>query len=290
MSFVSETIEKDTIDALMSVGFSDYESRAYCALLARSPANGYQVSQRSGIPRAKVYEILERLAMRGAAVRVESPDPGARLYAATDPRELLDGMEKRLTSACERARKELERYQGDPRVVEVLWRVTSQQDLVARGGELAQNARRTLHVALWADEFEVLLPQLLEAADRGVKIALVLYSYHRGINQLRSRGVGAILHSRTKLQAVPQLGRQFVMVSDQERCITGTIFPHARVEGVFTLNRGLVINAIDLVNHEIYLERILSESGDAVRKIFGRNLGRLDAFSSPPRTQRSSQV
>ncbi len=283
MSGMGEVAEKDTIEALMATGFSDYESRAYCALLAQSPANGYQVSQRSGIPRAKVYEILERLAMRGAAVRVESLDPSARLYAATDPRELLESMEKRAVSACERARKMLERYQGDPRVVEVLWRVTSQRDLIARGRELAREARKTLHVALWAEEFEALLPSLLEAAERGVSIALILYDPHRGIDQLHALGAGAILHSRTKLQAVPTLGRQFAMVADQERCITGTIFPQGKVEGVFTLNRGLVVNAIDLVNHEIYLERILSELGDAVRKVFGRNLGRLDAFSSPPK-------
>ena len=48
------------------------------------------------------------------------------------------------------------------------------------------------------------------------------------------------------------------------------------------MNRGLVTNAVDLVNHEIYLERILLEVGKPVWDVFGRYLGKLDAFDPPP--------
>jgi sugar-specific transcriptional regulator TrmB len=64
---------RDTYEALMAVGFGDYEARAYCALLLQSPANGYQVAKQSGIPRGKIYECLERLVARGAARRLTVP-------------------------------------------------------------------------------------------------------------------------------------------------------------------------------------------------------------------------
>lgn len=275
---------RDAYEMLTELGFSKYEARAYCALLDMSPANGYQVAQQSGIPRAKVYECIERLIARGAVVRVESMDEGARLYAPTDPKELIDRIERDISATCDGARGALERYQGDPRVVEVLWRVVSEQDLIARGRSLADGAKKTLHVALWSQEFDVLLPSFLDAADRGVRIALVLYSPHKGVKKLRERGAGAVQHGRSKRVAVPVMGRQFVLVADRERCITGSIFSPDNVEGVFTLNRGLVTNAVDLVNHEIYLERILLEVGEPVTDLFGRNLDRLDAFD-PPRSK-----
>ena len=53
------------------------------------------------------------------------------------------------------------------------------------------------------------------------------------------------------------------------------------LEGVFTLNRGLVTNVVDLVNHEIYLERILLEVGKPVWDLFGKNLAKLNAFDPP---------
>jgi sugar-specific transcriptional regulator TrmB len=276
---------RDAYEMLTALGFSDYEARAYCALLDRSPANGYQVAQQSGIPRAKVYECIERLIARGAVVRVESLDEGARIYAPTDPKELIDSIESEMSATCAKARDALERYQGDPRVVEVLWRVVSEQDLVARGMSLTGRAKKTLHVALWPEEFEVLLPSFIEAAERGVRIALVLYSPHRGIKKLQELGAGAVRHGRSKREAVPVMGRQFVLVADSEQCITGSIFSPDNVEGVFTLNRGLVTNAVDLVNHEIYLERILDEVGTPVTDMFGKNLARLNAFDPPSKAK-----
>ena len=271
----------DPFKALADLGFSDYEAKAYCALLAQAPSNGYQVAQRSGVPRAKIYEVLEKLVARGAAVRVEGKDQEGRLFAPTTPDQLIGHIEKETHTACQEARGALERYQSDPRVVEVLWRVTSQSDLIARGKSLTRDAEHTLHVALWAEEFEVLLPSLLEAMDRSVRIAMILYSPHGGLMRLRERGAGAVQHTRSKHHAVPVMGRQFVLVADRDKCITGSIFSEDNVEGVFTLNRGLVTNAIDLVNHEIFTERILVEVGKPVWDVFGKYLGKLNAFDPP---------
>ena len=47
------------------------------------------------------------------------------------------------------------------------------------------------------------------------------------------------------------------------------------------MNLGLVTNAVDLVNHEIYLERVMVAIGDPLIAIFGSDLERLDPFSPP---------
>ena len=269
-------------DALMTLGFGNYEARAYCALLKKSPANGYQIAQESGIPRAKIYECLQRLVSRGAVIQMESQDSEARFFAPIDPETLIDGIEEGLTGAVNNAREALEKLRQSPHLLEVLWRIASQQDLIDRGLKLTEQAQGTLHVALWAKEFGALAPSLLAAVDRGVQLALVLYSPHASLPDLQARCAGAILHSRTKRQSIPILGRQFVLVADRQRCISGSIFPDNRVEGVFTLNLGLVTNAVDLVNHEIYLERVMEKVGKPLAEIFGPDLERLDAFSPPP--------
>lgn len=262
----------------MALGFGSYEARAYCALLVKAPANGYQIAQQSGIPRAKIYECLEKLVIRGAAVQVETQDSEGRLYAPTNPKELMDRIGEGMKNSLGEARNALTSYQKSPRVVEVLWRVTSQEDLIARGKTLADAAETTLHVALWADEFDGLLPHLMEAATRGVRMALVLYSSHNGLKKLQEKCPGAILHSRSKRQAIPVMGRQYVLVADGMRCITGSIFPDNNVEGVFTHNLGLVTNAVDLVNHEIYLEQVVTGIGKPLTDKFGKNLEKLDPF------------
>ena len=274
---------KDAYEALMALGFGNYEARAYCALLTRSPANGYQVAQASGIPRAKIYECLQRLVTRGAAIPVESRDDDARLFAPTDPKELINNIEHGLEASLDRARDALNQFKDAPRMVEVLWRITSRQDLVDRGLKLTAESAETLHVAIWSDEFEKLLPSLLAAAKRGIRIALVLYDPHPGLAELQTLCPGVIQHNRSKRQAIPVMGRQFVLVADMERCITGSVFPNRVVEGVFTMNLGLVTNAVDLVNHEIYLERVMVAAGKPITAIFGRELDKLDPFTPPSR-------
>ena len=272
---------KDAYEALTALGFGKYEAKAYCALLTRSPANGYQVAQESGIPRAKIYECLQRLVARGAAIQVESRDDAARLFAPTDPEELINSIEDGLSASLDRARGALDNFKDSSRMIEVLWRITSRQDLVDRGLKLTGGAKKTLHVAIWSEEFEKLLASLLEAAQRGIKTALVLYDPHPGLEELRALCPGVIQHNRSKRQAIPVMGRQFVLVADRERCITGSVFPNNVVEGVFTMNLGLVTNAVDLVNHEIYLERVMVETGTALIEIFGPDLDRLDPFAPP---------
>ncbi len=276
---------KDAYEALMALGFGNYEAKAYCALLTRSPANGYQVAQASGIPRAKIYECLQRLVSRGAAIQVASQDDAARLFAPTDPKELINSIEDGLEASVDRARAALDHFNDSARMVEVHWRITSRQDLVDRGLKLTASAHKVLHVAIWSDEFDKLLPSLLSAAERGIRIALVLYDPHPGLAELQKRCPGVIQHNRSKRQAIPVMGRQFVLVADMERCITGSVFPNNEVEGVFTMNLGLVTNTVDLVNHEIYLERVMVAAGKPVTQIFGTNLDKLDPFDPPPDTQ-----
>src|SRR5699024_8040095 len=70
---------------LQALGFSEYEARAYVALLGETDLNGYEVAKASGMPRANVYPVLERLVSRRAARRIETR--AGRRYAAIPPEE-----------------------------------------------------------------------------------------------------------------------------------------------------------------------------------------------------------
>jgi len=59
--------EPEVVSALVALGFSLNESRAYRALLLESPATGYEVGVRAQIPRSAVYGVLRRLVAVGAA-------------------------------------------------------------------------------------------------------------------------------------------------------------------------------------------------------------------------------
>jgi len=82
------------VERWMDVGFTEYEAKAYVALLRLGPATGYQVAKESGVPRSMVYEILNKLIARGVVV-TQSLAEMVR-YAPVPPDHLLDRMRREL--------------------------------------------------------------------------------------------------------------------------------------------------------------------------------------------------
>src|SRR5436305_4719999 len=93
-------------ELLQPLGFSEYEARAYLALLQQSPVNGYELAKLSGLPRANIYAVLDRLATRGVVVRLDTPD-GAR-YAPVPPAELLQRLSSHFQDTLGTAQTALE--------------------------------------------------------------------------------------------------------------------------------------------------------------------------------------
>jgi len=73
--------------SLQDIGFTEYEAKVYLALLGNPGITRYEVGRRSGVPRAKVYEVLEGLVRRGAALQETSE--GRQLYHALGHSVLL---------------------------------------------------------------------------------------------------------------------------------------------------------------------------------------------------------
>src|SRR5689334_4648644 len=96
----------DVTALLQQLGFSEYEARAYLALLQRNPLNGYELAKVSGLPRANVYAVLQKLEERGAVVRLDMPS-GVR-YAPVAPTELTQRIASRFQDVLSTTQQALE--------------------------------------------------------------------------------------------------------------------------------------------------------------------------------------
>lgn len=83
--------------ALLNLGLNRYEAGAYVALTRRGRATGAEVARIAGLPRQRVYDVLDGLVGRGLAT-VEPGRPAS--YAAVDPDQavalLLDAQRRAL--------------------------------------------------------------------------------------------------------------------------------------------------------------------------------------------------
>src|SRR6185369_10618809 len=96
------------IDQLQQLGFSEYETKAYTALLQQHPLNGYALAKRSGVPRANIYAVLQKLEERGAVIPVTVAE--GVVYSPIAPDDLINRLGNHLDQVLTLAQRELKAF------------------------------------------------------------------------------------------------------------------------------------------------------------------------------------
>jgi sugar-specific transcriptional regulator TrmB len=157
------------IQRLQALGFSQYEARAYCALLQKSPANGHEVAKTAGIPTSKVYETLERLRTKGA-VLVQRSEP--TLWAPVPHRDLVGRLRQDMESTFSAVEQGLAQL-GHEQDTALTWSLSGRGHVVDSMRRAIERARERLAGAIPAAALRELAPALRAAAERGVAVDLV---------------------------------------------------------------------------------------------------------------------
>jgi HTH-type transcriptional regulator, sugar sensing transcriptional regulator len=159
----------ELVQRLQALGFSQYEARAYCALLQKSPANGHEVAKLAGIPTSKVYETLERLKHKGAAL-VQRSEP--TLWAPVPHRELVGRLRRDMEATCSAVEQGLAQL-GVEQDMALTWSLSGHGHVVDSMRRAIGRARERLTGALPARELAELGASLAAAVERGVSVDLV---------------------------------------------------------------------------------------------------------------------
>ncbi len=72
----------EVVEHLRRLGLNDYEARAYVATVALGEGTVKEISEESGVPRSRAYDVMERLAKKGL---VEAGSTNPICYRANDP-------------------------------------------------------------------------------------------------------------------------------------------------------------------------------------------------------------
>jgi sugar-specific transcriptional regulator TrmB len=93
------------IDHLIRLGLNEYEAKAYIAVVALGEGTIKEISEQSGVPRSRAYDVMERLAEKGLVI-VGNTNP--RYYRANEPRKATDHLLNELKQAGEEVSRYLE--------------------------------------------------------------------------------------------------------------------------------------------------------------------------------------
>lgn len=163
--------EPDVVPALVALGFSLNESRAYAALLQESPATGYEVGVRAQIPRSAVYGVLRRLVKAGAARSIAGTP---ERFAPAPAEDLLVLLRKRFDASTEQLEQAIRRIDTSPAAPDA-FSVRGYERILEEAERLIRGAQQRLVVSGWPREIGHLAGELRRAAKR--KVYIVLFSH-----------------------------------------------------------------------------------------------------------------
>lgn len=256
--------DNEMLQRLIYLGLTEYEARAYVALVRKNPATAYETARNAGISTSKVYGVLSRLKERGIVDTVEQE--GKDLYVPQPPEEFL-ALRRRMT---EHTLSELDRdflQLGATRAHDShVWNVVNYDVLSDKSARMIREARKYLVLSLWPDEAFALHDLLQEALARGVSIASIHFGPQQGSTPVPGM---CFMHPIQDTLYAEKGGRGFVLVADGSEALVATISNDLGVEGAFSRADGFVSLAEDYLKHDIYMMKVVRRFDRQLRSTFG---------------------
>jgi len=173
------SVSDKTKKSLENIGLTSYEIRSYTTLLKEGEINASEISEKSGVPYSKIYEVLGTLEEKGW---IGSDDSRPTKYFASSPTTALETTKQaaedrflknqsviltELTSLYEKS--------GTSEKPDI-WVISGAMNIVAKIMELVENCRNEVLIAIPQAGEEIVkqaLPKLRQLNEKGVKITIL---------------------------------------------------------------------------------------------------------------------
>ncbi|WP_019419631.1 TrmB family transcriptional regulator [Paenibacillus sp. OSY-SE] len=151
---------------LQKFGFSQYESKVYETLVvSEDPMDASTVVKHSGVPKAKIYEVLSRLSDKGLVS--DSISDKKKTYLALPLQVVIDKLSKEFENSIEQLKQLNKRkIYADNQV----WSLKSDTSIEAYCKHLIEEAAHSIIVSMWNDEFKECVPLLERKEQEGVRV------------------------------------------------------------------------------------------------------------------------
>ena len=125
----------------MKIGFTENEAKAYIGLVKLNEAGARELHEYSGIPRAKIYEVLSGLVEKGyAQVRHGSPT----YYGPAEPEELITKLKKEYMEIFRTISENMENLHCERDESSPIWYLKSEWPIMKRGRSLILETKKDL--------------------------------------------------------------------------------------------------------------------------------------------------
>jgi sugar-specific transcriptional regulator TrmB len=251
-------MNEDLLGNLARLGFSEYEAKAYVALLGKSPVSGYELAKSSGVPRSMIYEVMGKLVARGAAMVLRTG--AATKYAPVPAMEFFDQLQREHESLVESLRDELGSLSSSPDL-DYVWNIEGHDNVMAKGVEMIGQAKEQVYLALLPATFPFLQKALAQAIARQVRV--VIYT----TDDLALPGAQIVTAHVSEETLGQARGLGLILAIDGEEVLIGEWLTRTQARASWTSSSLVVFLAEHHLRTDLYLPEILAMLGDRAMEV-----------------------
>ena len=138
-----------SITPLIALGWSEYESKVYSALVNEGKSTASHVAKVSSVPANRVYQILDRLSDKGYVRRIQGKGSPA-VFIAKEPGEVLAEIEKEHKSLISDAKNSLDQLleRSTREYNPLAYTISGRKEMNSQLGEIIRNTEHEVLLAL----------------------------------------------------------------------------------------------------------------------------------------------
>jgi sugar-specific transcriptional regulator TrmB len=252
-------MNSDIVTILKKLGFTEYEAKAYIALLEKSPLSGYGVALNSGVPRSKIYEVLDGLVKNGDVIVTYGAPV---LYSPLPAKELIVQKKKQSDKYFDEASQSLETFSERVEERDNIWSILGRQQILNRINELISMTESSLLIKMSFEDIKALEDQLKKASKNGIDIHVITDN-------------GIILEYAKVYQVLEEVdieNKWFAISRDTSEVMTGLMTMGKESLAACTMHPSLVIPITTLLKSSLLLATMLSNHPKEFCESYGNDL------------------
>lgn len=227
---------------MKQLGFSEYECKAYLKLLEAYPLTGYTLAKHSGIPRSRIYDVLESLTAK-QMVFVQEEKNNKRYYPV-EPEIFINKTKAHyegLFSNISKFSKKL--YQGkkqDDKLVVIRGR----RGIISFLKVLINGAQKRIAMSIWDEELSEITDELNRALEKGVALRGMYFGKSNPFSTL-------VPHRRLKRYIAEKKERYMSVIIDGTHAISGVVSRGEDSKVTWTQEEGFIEVSEDYIAHDL---------------------------------------
>lgn len=243
---------EDLVQQFKKLGFNEYEAKSYVSLVKQGPVTAYQVSKDSGIPRARIYDVLGNLVEKGIVLKEEINDTARYSPLPVDIFLQKAQSEWQSTySVVSDSLKDLESFgeKVDNRVITL----KDYKTIINYCETLIKKAEKRIVISMWDEMYEVLKKELVHATEKANIQGITLH-VENPIGNLES-------HRITPFTETKSTDHWFILSIDSKEMIYGPSIEERSI--AFYTNDPVHIYLLeDYIWHDVLVNRLVRRSQD----------------------------